>query len=376
MASTHSSAVRAAAACRLHFYRDPDVVATAPGRVNLIGEHTDYNNGFVLPMPIRQRCSAAVIRVESPAPPTLLAHAADLNETREIGLPVRPADVEPGSWLSYVAGVAGVMGLQRSLQIVVASDVPFGSGLSSSASLEVSVARAIGQATGIMLDGPAMAHECQRAEHDFAGVPCGIMDQTASACGRPGHAMLLDCRSLEVEHIPFPDPKVCRVLVVNTNVRHSLAGGEYGKRRAACFAAAAKLGAESLREVSHQLLHDGKHLLTEEQLRVATHILNENDRVVAFAAALRSSDFAQTRTLMHASHESLRTLYRVSCDELDVIAHTAHDVPGCHGARMTGGGFGGCSVTLVDPGARPELEARVSRAFLARFGKPCTFIEV
>ena len=338
----------------------------APGRVNLIGEHTDYNDGFVLPMAIERGLVVAVRRRDD--------RRAVLRSDRErttasIDLDARLAPAGR-DWAGYPLGV--IAGFQElgwripGFEAVVSGDLPAGGGLSSSAALEVATATAIETLCGRTLPPAAKALLCQRAEHVFAGVPCGIMDQFAVTCGRAGHALLLDCRSREIRHVSLADPAI-RVLVVNSGVKHSLGDGEYAKRRAQCASAAGLLGVESLRDVTPETWETRVAALPEIERRRAAHVLSENARTLAFAAAVAASDWPHAGRLMRESHASLAHDYEVSCRELDLLVAAA-DLPGVHGCRMTGGGFGGCVVALVDADHAAAVMAELSRRYRAATG--------
>lgn len=336
---------RASAAFRANYEREPTHAAVAPGRVNLIGEHTDYNHGFVLPIAIDRVCVAVGgMRDRGPR----RAHAVNFGETQEI--PIEREAVRRGSWIAYVAGVVAGFAERRGLpafDLALATSVPIGAGLSSSASLEVAVATLIENMTGAAIGPIDKARLCQRAEHEWAGVPCGIMDQLVSVLGREGHALLIDCRTLDVTHVPMPADAA--VVVADTGVRHELAAGEYAKRRAACSSAAAKLGIASLREATSGMADDP--CLEDEERRCVRHVTTENERVLRAVEAMRAGDLPVLGRLMNDSHESLRRDYRVSCAELDALVGAARSVEGVLGARMTGGGFGGCAVVLTTIGA-------------------------
>ena len=328
----------------------------APGRVNLIGEHTDYNDGFVLPMAIerevtirvrpRRDRSALLSTEREPAPFTL-----DLTQ------PISPRACGPGNWSAYPAGV--LAGFQKlgweipGFEADVSATLPAGGGLSSSAALEVATATLVETLCGRSLEPLEKALLCQAAEHAFAGVPCGIMDQTAVCCARAGHALLIDCRSLELQHVFLPAE--LSVLVINSGVKHSLADGSYARRREECAAAAAGLGLASLRDLPAA---DATARLTSlplpERAR-ARHVVSENDRVLRFTEALAKRDWPTAGRLMAESHWSLSRDYEVSCPELDQIVKRAMVLPGVYGCRMTGGGFGGCAVALVDAARATEI---------------------
>ncbi len=358
---------RAGAAFRTRFGRGHQWAAAAPGRVNLIGEHTDYNGGFVLPIAIDRVCVA----VGAMAADTAVSHVytADLDRlgTLDMRAPLRAGGpgIERGTWLSYVAGV--IAQFQRdaaaplpNLDIAIASSVPVGSGLSSSAAIEVATATLLEQALSLPLAPKAKALLCQRAEHELAGVPCGIMDQFISTMGRQGHALLIDCRSEETALVPIPADAA--VVLLDSGVRHALAGGEYAGRRATCAAAAAKLGVPQLRDASIRALSAGEGLLTPEEHRRARHVITENARTLAAAEALRRGDLPTVGQLMRESHASLRDDYEVSCPELDSIADVLCGIQGVYGARMTGGGFGGHAVALCQRRAVQRLLSAIPGA--------------
>ncbi len=328
----------------------PTAVAFGPGRVNLIGEHTDYNDGFVLPMAL-ERGVAVACRPRTDR--RIRAYAAQPDETREISLAGMSRDHIDG-WLAYVAGVAWALeragSALQGLDIVITSDLPIGAGLSSSAALEVASARAIAEVAGLPWNPVAMARLCQWVENEFVGVPCGLMDQLASAASHEGAATLLDCRSLETAFVPVPQAVV--VVVMDTGVRRALVQSAYAERRAACEAAVAVLReraprVRALRDVDQAMLEAAHDRLDPLVFRRASHVVAENDRPPAMATALRANDLAAAGWLMNDSHASLRDLYQVSCPELDLVCELARAHRACLGARMTGAGFGGCAVALV-----------------------------
>ncbi|MEZ5402054.1 MAG: galactokinase [Bryobacteraceae bacterium] len=337
----------------------------APGRVNLIGEHTDYNLGFVLPVAIELACRVTA----RPDGERLHVRSRNVDDERVWAIQDVPALAPAGDWSDYVAGVAReIVRAGYPLEPVsldIESDVPLGSGLSSSASLEVSVALALLGPREV--DRMEVARICHRAENDFAGLPCGIMDHFTSLFGRSGHALLLDCRDLSWRAIPIPAGMT--VLAVNTMVRHELGSTAYATRVAECRSACAAAGVASLRDLTPERLRAaGPGLLGEVPYRRARHVVHENQRVLDFVAAAERGDPARMRELMRESHESLRSDYEVSCDELDFLVDTACEIPGVVGARMTGGGFGGCTVNLVDPAVETEFRARIGEAYRNRFG--------
>jgi galactokinase len=364
--SDHSAAVRASALCASAFGRDAQAMAAAPGRVNLIGEHTDYNDGFVLPMAI-DRTTICAGRLTDHGCVEMVSGSA-----RDRATIALDADVIPRGqprWTNYVRGV--IAGFQRlgvrlsGLQVAVESDVPVGGGLSSSAALEVATATMLQVLTGHRLPPAETIALCRQAEHEYAGVPCGLMDQTVVVLAREGHALLLDCLSLDVTHVPFADPDVC-VLVVNTSVRHNLAAGEYARRRAECVAAADHLGVRTLREASM-----GFTMPNDVLARRARHVVSENARTLAAVEAMRQSDWPAMGRLMYESHASLRDDFEVSCAELDAVVEIAREIGedgGVWGCRMTGGGFGGCAVCLVRSTQAAAISDRIGARYRAVTG--------
>lgn len=358
---------RADGTFRQRFRRQPRWLASAPGRVNLIGEHTDYNDGLVLPMAIDRRTVIAA----SPAPESRARITTAFSpEPVELDL-TRPLKREPPAWADYARGV--IAGFQETGVVVggfdahVESDVPSGGGLSSSAALEVALATLLETMTGTTLEPKAKALLCQHAEHTFAGVPCGVMDQFAAVFGKAGHLLLLDCRSLVATPVPLADPEIV-VLIINTRVRHALADGEYARRRRQCAEAARLLGVASLRDATPALLEAARSAMHPLAFRRVRHVVSENARVLRMVTALENGDRNDMGRLMAESHASLRDDYEVSCRELDVAVEAARaagpDVIGC---RMTGGGFGGCAVALVRRPGLEDVSRRVS-VFCRRHG--------
>jgi galactokinase len=251
---------------------------------------------------------------------------------------------------------------------VIESSVPYGGGLSSSASLEVATATLMEAMSGTTLGLAEKALLCQKAEHEYAGVPCGIMDQFASVMGQEGHVMLLDCRSQQLEQVPFSNPAVA-VLIINTNVKHELSGGEYAERRGQCESAARKLGVASLRDATLAQLESRRDLLEPIEFRRARHAISEIERTAEAAQALKAGDWPRVGRLMYASHDSLRDDYEVSCQELDLLVEAAREIGprgGVIGSRMTGGGFGGCTVSLVETARVDEVARRIAQSYRAR----------
>ncbi len=353
-------------------YGSPVGIFRAPGRVNLIGEHTDYNDGFVMPAALGLSTYVAVGGRDDRAVSVL---SLDFEETATIALD-DPGSGPTGHWSDYVRGVAAV--LQASgvplggANLVIKSDVPIGAGLSSSAAIEVSVALALLAVVGRSLDRLDIAALCQRAEHQYAGTECGIMDQFISCFGRVGCALLLDCRSLAHELLDIP--RTVRIVVCNTMVRHELAGGEYNQRRADCKEGVRLLRTKlpdirALRDIdTAQLTAVGK-TLPERVYRRCHHVVTENARVLEAAQALRRLDLDSFGRLMVESHRSLRDDYEVSCRELDLMVESALACRDVYGARMTGGGFGGCTVNLVQVDAVDAFKENVSRRYASATGR-------
>lgn len=365
---------RARAACRERFGA-PAVLATAPGRVNLVGGHTDYNGGLVLPAAIDRRTAVA-------ARPS----GGDRIRVRSATLGER-ATVDPGGdprseWTDYVVGAARALDRSsdtdaapigvRGVDLAVASDVPPGAGLASSAALTVAVGAALAALGGMDVPDKRLAALCRRAETEFVGVPCGVLDQFASVFGRRGRALALDCRSRDYECLPLPAADA-RIVAVDTNVGHDLAASAYGERRRTCRRGVALLDdlldreVDALRDARGAFGRVAGDLPPTVRAR-CRHVLRENERVREATAALRAGEFDRVGACMDASHRSLREDYEVSCAELDAVVDVARDCPGAHGARMTGGGFGGSVVALVAPGAVDRFAGRVRREYPDRTG--------
>jgi galactokinase len=347
------------------------IVIRAPGRVNLIGEHTDYNDGFVLPAAIER---AVYLAAAPRADRRLCVESLNFGETAEMDL-AAPPTAPSRHWSDYVFGVAAVM-LAAGLPLVGAdmsidADLPMGAGLSTSAALEVGVGAALSEIAGLALAPRRLALFGQSAENGFVGMQCGVMDQFASACGEDGAALLLDCRTLETRRTPI-DPRL-RLLVCNSMVRHELAGGEYNERRRECEEAVARLakplpGVKALRDVSEAQIRQHAAILPPIILRRARHVVGENARVLRFVEAMAAGDLSQCSALLYASHASLRDDYAVSCAELDLLVDIAREIDGVIGARMMGGGFGGSTINLVEAGAAEEVAARLGAAYRRESG--------
>lgn len=349
------------------------VVARAPGRVNLLGGHTDYNDGFVLPATI-DRAAHVALRARNDAHVRL--HSLHFEEEVEYAIADLATETLPG-WARYVAGVAAELRQQghpvAGFEAVVQGDVPLGAGLSSSAALEVATAVGLSGLFSLDLEPAATARLCQRVEQEYVGVECGIMDQFSSRVGRAGHALFLDCRTLEHRHLPLHLDEVCLV-VADTGVRRELASSKYNERRQECEEAARFFQqfadeVRALRDVSEALLEKRGSALPEPLFRRARHVVTENTRVERGAHLLAEGDLEAFGQLMNASHASLASDYEVSCAALDALAEAARHTDGVLGTRMTGAGFGGCTVTLARCEAVPRLKRAMQARSRQRFGR-------
>ena len=343
----------------------PAFVVRAPGRVNLIGEHTDYNDGFVLPMAIDR---AVWIALRPRQDRQVDIHSLDLGQSATFSLD--GLRYEQANWVEYLKGVAWALqdkGYKlRGWEGVISGDVPRGAGLSSSAAIELTTARAFQVVSEFAWDAAAMARLGQRAENRWVGVNCGIMDQMISAAGLAGTALLIDCRSLDFE--PAPLPAGTSVIILDTATRRGLVDSAYNERRAQCEAAARFFGVPALRDVSVEQFEARAGELDQLTRRRARHVVSENARTLAAAEAMRQGDASELGRLMDASHTSLRDDFEVSSRELDIMVRCAQRVPGCLGARMTGAGFGGCAVALVDGGVAEGFAQAVAASYQAGAG--------
>lgn len=355
----------------------PATVVQAPGRVNLIGEHTDYNDGFVCPMAIDRStvivCTPrkdSLVRMYS----TIAKQVTEFAIDREI-----PKKDVPG-WSLYARGVAEALRLKgllkHGMDALVASDVPIGGGLSSSASFEVATGLALLTLNHTTMNMVDLALACQWAEHNYPGMPCGIMDQFISSMGQKGFAMLLDCRDRTTAQVPLNDPNL-RIVIANSNVKHELVQGEYTNRRHQCEAAVRHLTKRypqitSLRDVTMNMLEDARMGMDPMAYIRAKHVISEITRTTEFAAAMAKHDYVAAGKLMYASHLSLKNDYAVSCEQLDTLVEIASTVPGVYGARMTGGGFGGCIVAMTKADAVASLTKKIEAEYPRKHGKNAT----
>ncbi len=342
------------------FNSSPEYLIKAPGRVNLIGEHTDYNNGFVLPIAIERYIWMAL----TPRKDSLvkiysmnfkLTKTFDLNELQH----------NNKGWVEYAKGMANVMrrefGDLRGFDAVLRGNIPRGAGLSSSAALELAIARAFATTSDITWDSVAMAQLAQKAENQWVGVNCGIMDQMVIAAAKTNHALLIDCESLKLQQIPMP--KDISIVIMDTNTRRGLVDSKYNERRQQCEEAAKILHVKSLREVTSDMWQESQTLLSGNCLKRARHVITENQRVLDAVKALHENDMAQLGDLMNASHESLKNDFEVSTKNLDLIVNAARSAAGCFGARMTGAGFGGCAVAVVKSMYADDFAAQVAEQY-------------
>ncbi len=338
----------------------PTFVVRAPGRVNLIGEHTDYNEGFVLPLAIDR---ATWIALRPRHDDLVRLHSIEQKETTEFDL--TSLEKGPASWSEYPRGVAWAL-REAGYDLcgwegISTCDVPMGAGLSSSASFELAVARAFAAVADFAWDAQEMALLCQKAENQWVGVNCGIMDQMISSIGEEDHAVLIDCRDLSTEAVPLPTGAA--VVVMDTSTRRGLVGSAYNERRRQCEAAAEFFGVKALRDVSLEDFELRSAGLDKVVRRRARHVITENDRTQRAAAAMKTGDAGLLGQLINQSHTSMRDDFEISNAQLDTMVALARETAGCFGARLTGGGFGGCALALVDGAATPAFIAEVSQRY-------------
>jgi galactokinase len=338
----------------------PDLISAAPGRVNLIGEHVDYNDGFVLPFAIEARTYCALrIREDSRIRIASKQEGGAPFETDIASLKALTGPI----WTRYILGVIWALDVKSGLEILIDSEVPTGAGLSSSAALECSVAVALNEILDLDISLADLARITQRAENEFVGVPCGIMDQSISLMGKSGHALLLDCRDLTTRQIRVDFANAgLKLLIVDTRAHHALVDGGYAQRRAQCESVASLLGVKALRDLSLSELEVAREKLPEINFKRARHVITEISRVNEAVQALEVDDFEKFGSLMTKSHISLRDDYNVSCSELDIAVDTALN-EGALGARMVGGGFGGSAIALIRESDAGRVAAAIERNF-------------
>jgi galactokinase len=345
------------------FGAEPDLVAAAPGRVNLIGEHIDYSDGFVLPFAIKDRTLVAARKRDDTT--VRIASAQRRNKIVTVDI----SAVKPGlkgEWERYALGVLWALGVNEGVDLLIDGHVPLGAGLSSSAALECSVATAMNHLFDLGFNLEELARLTQKAENQYVGVPCGIMDQSVSLMATQGSALLLDCRDLTTKNIPFDVASSgLELLIIDTQAHHALTDGGYAERRASCESVVAKLGITSLRELSMEQLENSRGLLTETEFVRARHAVTEMKRVLDCVQALSDSNFALVGELINQSHASLRGDYTVSCPELDTAVEAAL-AAGALGSRMVGGGFGGSAIALIQASKTTETIKAVEKAFSSK----------
>ena len=345
------------------FGAEPDLVAAAPGRVNLIGEHIDYSDGFVLPFAIKDRTLVAARKRGDST--VRIASAQRRNKIVTVDI----SKVKPGlkgEWERYALGVLWALGVKEGVDLLIDGHVPLGAGLSSSAALECSVATAMNHLFDLGFNLEELARLTQKAENQYVGVPCGIMDQSVSLMATQGSALLLDCRDLTTKNIPFDVASSgLELLIIDTQAHHALTDGGYAERRSSCESVVAKLGITSLRELSMEQLENSRGLLTETEFVRARHAVTEMKRVLECVEALSNSDFEKVGQLINQSHTSLRDDYTVSCPELDTAVEAAL-AAGALGSRMVGGGFGGSAIALIQASKTTETIKAVEKAFSSK----------
>mgnify|MGYP001820016361 CR=1 FL=1 len=350
-----------------HFNAPPDYLVRAPGRVNIIGEHTDYNDGYVLPMAIDLAVWVALRPREDRR-----VYLRSLEKEEPAEFELKDIQHDSGHWPEYVKGMAVMLQetgyVLNGWEGVLTSDVPVGSGLSSSAALEMAVAMSFSVVTSFPFDGVEMARLGQKSENEWVGANTGIMDQLVSANGMAGHALFIDCRDLTIEAIPLPEGTA--IVVMDTMTHHKHAESGYNDRRASCERAAEILGKTHLRDVTYAELQGFSNILDHVTYRRARHVITENQRVLDAVRAMMDGDSATLGQLMNASHASLRDDFEVTTDALNTMVKIAQEQDGCHGARMTGGGFGGCAVALVNTGQVEGILRAVAGQYEAATGIP------
>jgi galactokinase len=342
------------------FGEGPDLIAAAPGRVNLIGEHIDYSDGFVLPFAIKDRTFAAIRKRDDST--VRIASAQRRNKIVTVDIKAVKPGLK-GEWERYALGVLWSMGVKSGVDLMIDGHVPLGAGLSSSAALECSVATAVNHLFVLGLSLKDLARLTQKAENQYVGVPCGIMDQSVSLMATYGSALLLDCRDLSTRNIPFDvASNGLELLIIDTQAHHALTDGGYAERRASCESVIAKLGIKSMREITMTQLDTSRNLLSNVEYIRARHAVTEMQRVLDCVEALSQADFKKVGQLINQSHVSLRDDYTVSCPELDTAVDAALSA-GALGSRMVGGGFGGSAIALIEASKTTETIKAIEKAF-------------
>ena len=356
-------------------HQQQPLLVFSPGRLNIIGEHTDYNQGFVFPAAISKGIYAAFGPADSSK---CKVTAIDMKESFEFSLE-QLSPLPGGGWRNYILGVVhGVVQAGKKpgpFHLVFGGDIPGGAGLSSSAALENAVVYGLNELYQLGLSKNEMINISQKAEHDFVGVKCGIMDQFASMFGQKDKALLLDCRTETAKTFPV-ELGAYQLLLINTKVKHSLADSAYNKRRQACENVATALGVSALRDADLKALAQIKNRITEEDYQMASYVIQENERVQLAGRAMAQNDIAALGRLLYASHQGLQHQYKVSCPELDFLVDLAQTDPAIAGARMMGGGFGGCTINIIKKTAVANFSEKVRSAYFDRFGIQCALYEV
>ncbi len=359
----------------LEAFKVEPLMIFSPGRINIIGEHTDYNDGFVFPAAVNKGIVAAIQKNHSD---TSVVYAADKDEQISVSLSgLKPA--AEGSWANYVFGVVAELQNRSktigNFNMVFGGDIPGGAGMSSSAALENSVVFGLNELFNLDLSKQDMILISQKAEHNYVGVKCGIMDQYASMFGIENHALLLDCRT--VKSTPFKvDFKDHQLVLINTNVKHSLSDSAYNDRRSVCESIASMLNVKALRDATEYDLESIRDKVTPENYQKALYVIQENKRVVEASKAMKQSDLNALGELLYASHEGLQKQYKVSCDELDFLVDQSKLNDYVLGARMMGGGFGGCTINLIEKSAVASFTTSVSKDYMNKFNKECSIYSV
>ena len=357
-----------------HFKSKP-LMVFSPGRINLIGEHTDYNDGFVFPAAINKGIALAIQKSDAN---TSKVYALDKEEMHELNLNnIQP--LEEGGWQNYILGVVAEIekiGITvTNFNCVFAGNIPGGAGMSSSAALENSVVFGLNELFSLELSKEQMILISQKAEHNFAGVKCGIMDQYASMFGEKKSALLLDCRTIKSESNQI-DFKKYKLLLINTNVKHDLSESAYNNRREVCEKVAKMLNVAALRDVSEKDLEALKGKISDEDYQKALYVIQENNRVALFAKAIKNDRVETLGALLYRSHKGLSEMYKVSCAELDFLVNQTKENKNILGARMMGGGFGGCTINLILKTAIESFKKEISKNFKKEFGKDCSIYQV
>lgn len=356
-------------------FGQPHSMVFSPGRLNIIGEHTDYNEGFVFPAAIDKGIYAAFGKSDSELCKII---ALDMDESYEF-TPDNIAPLENGDWRNYVLGVIkGILDAGKKLgpfNLVFGGDIPEGAGLSSSAALENAVVFGLNELFDLGLTKEEMIFISQKAEHSFVGVKCGIMDQFASMFGEKNTALLLDCRSISAKSFNI-DLQEYQILLINTNVKHSLSDSAYNKRRAVCEKVASLLNVKALRDVTIAQLGTIREEVTDEEYQMARYVIEENERTQKAAIAMQANDISELGHLMYRSHHGLQHQYKVSCEELDFLVDRAKLNPDIAGSRMMGGGFGGCTINMIKKDAVENYAEKTAAAYLEKFERSCSVYEV